>query len=72
MHIHKSRNGSITIHGDPYNLQYDLKDLFEMSVGPRDNNDGIKACLTYNSPGGYKTGIQTEHAVSLMDILAIL
>ena len=63
MRIHFEQNGSITLDGCPHDLHYDLKDILEVSVGPRDNNDGIKACLTYNPPGAYKPGFQQDRSV---------
>ena len=63
MHIHLGQNGSITLDGDPHSLHYDLNDILKISAGPRDNNDGIKASLTYNPPGAYKTGFQVDRSV---------
>ena len=41
---------TITFNAFPDELQQDLKDMLEVTVGPSDNYDGIKACLTYNPP----------------------
>ena len=41
------------------------KDFFAISVGPTEQNDGIKACLTYNPPGTYMPGFQLDLGVSL-------
>ena len=62
-----SQNGSLSIGSYPQPLNYDLKDVFKMSVGPRDNYDGIKSCLTYNPPGGFRPGYQTTRGVSTHD-----
>ena len=54
----------------PHHMNIDLNNVFEISVGPRDNYDGIKSCLTYNPPGGSKPGFQRKRGVStrvLMD-----
>ena len=48
----------------PYNVDFDLDDMFEISVGPRDMYDGIKSCLTYNPPGGSTPGYQRTRGVS--------
>ena len=48
----------------PHNITYDLEDMLELSVGPRDNYDGIRSCLTYNPPGKFKPGYQGARAVS--------
>ena len=71
MRIKFGQNGSILLNSYPYDLHYDLKDILEISVGPRDNNDGIKACLTYNPPGAYKTGFQQERSVCLCIIICL-
>ena len=58
----------------PQNLtyMYKLEDMLELSVGPRDNYDGIRSCLTYNPPGGYKPGYQSERAVSILEHTLLL
>ena len=66
--IGKDQEGSLSLgcyEGScfPQKLKYDLKDILELSVGPRDNNDGIKSCFTYNPPGAYKPGVQIERMV---------
>ena len=42
----------------PYDVDFELDDMFEISVGPRDMYDGIKSCLTYNPQGGSTPGYQ--------------
>ena len=63
--IYSGQNGSLTIDDGPNNLHYDLKDVLEISYGPSAFNDGIRACLTYNPPGAYKSGFQPDKAVCL-------
>ena len=63
--IYSGQNGSLTIDDGPNNLHYDLKDVLEISYGPSAFNDGIRACLTYNPPGAYKSGFQPDKAVGL-------
>ena len=53
----------------PHELQYKLNDLFEISVGPRDNYDGIKSCLTYNPPKSSHPGYQPAFGVSILYLL---
>ena len=68
--IYASQNGSLSMIANPPHMNFDLNDVFEISVGPRDNYDGIKSCLTYNPPGGSKPGFQRKRGVSagvLMD-----
>ena len=48
----------------PNDLNYTLKDVLEVSVGPKDNNDGIKSCITYNPPGPITPGYQNKRGVS--------
>ena len=66
--IQVGQNGSIHLDAHPHQLPHDLKDMLKLSVGPRDNYDGIKSCMTYNPPGRFKPGYQGERAVSLLDI----
>ena len=54
------------------NLTYKLQDMLELSVGPRDNYDGIRSCFTYNPPGRYKPGYQGERAVSILELILML
>ena len=51
----------------PHTLSYDLQDVFQLSVGPRDNYDGIKSCLTYNPPGDSTPGYQRKRGVRGID-----
>ena len=62
---------TITFNAFPDELQQDLKDMLEVTVGPSDNYDGIKACLTYNPPGAYKPGYQRDRGVSFVRIFPI-
>ena len=48
----------------PYDVDFDLDDMFEISIGPRDMYDGIKSCLTYNPPGGSTPGYKRTLGVS--------
>ena len=48
----------------PYDVDFELDNMFEISVGPRDMYDGIKSCLTYNPPGGSTPGYQRTRGVS--------
>ena len=75
-----AQNGSLSITTIPHNLNndlkahvlsYDLNDVFEISVGPRDHYDGIKSCLTYNPPDGSQPGYQRQRGVSVLDILHV-
>ena len=58
-----AQNGSIYMNTSHQKLQ---NDNLELSIGPSDNYDGIKACLTYNSPGESKPGYQKDRGVSFM------
>ena len=72
LYIDVGQNGSISMNASPHELHSDLKeDMFELTVGPRDNYDGIKACLTYNSPGESKPGYQRDRGVSFLDTFEI-
>ena len=72
IHIKVEQNESIiSFDAIPYQLQHDIEDMLEVTVGPSDNYDGIKACLTYNSPGTYKPGYQRDRGVSIVDIFQI-
>ena len=53
----------------PHDVDIDLDDIFEISVGPRDMNDGIKSCLTYNPPGESTPGYQRTRGVSAFNRL---
>ena len=64
--IDVSQNGSLSMNNQPHDLKYDLTDAIELSVGPRDNYDGIKSCVTYNPPGGSKPGYQMKRGVSTL------
>ena len=65
--IRVSQDGSLSMTAFPHNLSYDLQDVFQLSVGPRDNYDGIKSCLTYNPPGDSTPGYQRERGVRGID-----
>ena len=71
LYIDVGQNGSISMSSSPHELHHDLKDMFELTVGPRDTYDGIKACLTYNSPGESKPGYQRDRGVSFLDTFEI-
>ena len=61
-------NGSLIIDENPLKVRYDMKeieDMLDISIGPKDNYNGIKACLTYNPTRPVKPGYQTDRAVSL-------
>ena len=64
MFINITQDGSLSLNSYPHELHYDLKDVLQISVGPKDNYDGIKACLTYNPPGVSKPGYQADRGVS--------
>ena len=64
--IDVSQNGSILMNAYPVDLNNNFKDVIEISVGPRDNYDGVKSCLTYNPPGDSKPGYQMDRAVSVL------
>ena len=66
MYIDVGQNGSISMNASPHELHSDLKDMFELTVGPSDNYDGIKTCLTYNSPGESTPGYQRDRGVSFL------
>ena len=68
MNISVGLNGSLSLNAYPHELQHDMKDMVELTIGPSDNYDGIKACLTYNSPRESKPGYQRARGVSLFDI----
>ena len=74
--IYVAQNGNLTVYAairqlenyiphDPYDLNIDLKDVIELSIGPRDNYDGIRSCITYNPPRGSKPGYQIRRGVSV-------
>ena len=67
MYIEVGLNESISLNASPHKLHHDLKDMLELTVGPNDNYKGIKACLTYNTPGGSKPGYQEGRSVSFLD-----
>ena len=64
IHIEVGQNESISFKARPHKFQHDLKDMLELTVGPNDKYNGIKACLTYNPPGVSKPGYQTDRSVS--------
>ena len=66
MNIGIGQNGSIYINTSRHELHHDLDEILEISIGPSDDYDGIKACLTYNSPGESKPGYQKDRGVSFM------
>ena len=54
----------ISLMGDANALDFNLTDILQLTYGPRENNDGVRSCLTYNPPGSYKPGAQQERSVS--------
>ena len=60
------QNESISIFGYPYDLHYNLTDVLQLTLGPKENNDGIKSCMTYNPPEANKPGFQQRRAVSYL------
>ena len=54
----------ISLMGDANALNFNLTDILQLTYGPRENNDGVRSCLTYNPPGSYKPGAQQERSVS--------
>ena len=58
-----AQNGSIYMNTSHQELR---NDILELSIGPSDDYNGIKACLTYNSPGESKPGYQKDRGVSFM------
>ena len=69
MNIGIGQNGSVYKNTSIHDLHYDLNEILEISIGPSDNYDGIKACLTYNSPGESKPGYQTDRGVRFHAVL---
>ena len=65
------KNGSIYLNASLHDVHFDLKDILEVTVGPNDNYDGIKACLTYNSPRASKPGYQSDRGVSFVEPILI-
>ena len=64
-------DGSLVLDDNPHEVEYDIShihDMLEISVGPRDSYNGIKACLTYNPRIGVKPGYQNDRAVGLLNI----
>ena len=71
MNITVGQNGSLSLNAYPHEFHYDLKKMVELTIGPSDNYDGIKACLTYNSPRKSKPGYQRDRGVSFSVTFAI-
>ena len=78
--INVAENGSLLLSTHPPVLNhelsshvynYNLDDVLEISVGPRDNYDGIKSCLTYNPPDASKPGYQTQRGVRVLETYKI-
>ena len=60
----KIRSGSLTAYANPLlNLDINLEDMLHISIGPRDQYDGIKSCLTYNPIERSKPGYQQDRMV---------
>ena len=68
IYINVSQDGTLWMNAHPHDVDFDLNDIFEISVGPRDMYDGIKSCLTYNPPGGSTPGYQRYRGVSAFKV----
>ena len=72
MNITVGQNGSLSLNAHPHEVHHDLKDMVQLTIGPSDNYDGIKACLTYNPPRESKPGYQRDRGVSFLIIPGVL